>query len=162
MMGRNCDKKVSLRQRPPRALSPGLRVQPPLGRTTLPGIPSAQRAVGRAPPMASSNPNRRRTAFRLRRQDGGWAQPPSGSGTVRKDVGKGRSPTSPAEAAGPRRGLEVREVSRAQAGLRERRWPFMQLVSQGRGTERPLRAYSRSHTIGPIGAFGGPAAFWEV
>ncbi|XP_036088449.1 tigger transposable element-derived protein 1 isoform X3 [Rousettus aegyptiacus] len=105
-MERNCDEKVSLRQRQPRAPSPGLRVQPPLGRTTFPGIPSAQRAVGRAPSMASSNPSRRLTSLRVRRQDGGWAQPPSGSGTVRKDVGKGRSPTSPAEAAGPRRGLE--------------------------------------------------------
>lgn len=112
-MERNCDEKVSLRQRQPRAPSPGLRVQPPLGRTTFPGIPSAQRAVGRAPSMASSNPSRRLTSLRVRRQDGGWAQPPSGSGTVRKDVGKGRSPTSPAEAASPHRGLEVRAVSHA-------------------------------------------------
>lgn len=112
--------------------------------------------------MASSNPSSRRTAFRLRRQDGGWAQPPSGSGTVRKDMGKGRSPTGPAEAAGPRCGLQVGAVSRAQAGLRERGWPFMLHESRCRGTERPLRAHSRMRTTGPIGAFGCPAVFWEV
>lgn len=50
----------------------------------------------------------------------------SGEPCCGQDVGKGRSPTGPAEAGGPRRCREVRAVGRAQAGLRgrERGRPF--------------------------------------
>lgn len=78
-------------------------------------------------------------------------------------MGKGRSPTGPVEAAGPRRCLEVRAILRAQAGFRvRRRPPFSRLWSPGWDGERPLRAQSGSRASGLMGAFGGSAAFWEM
>lgn len=67
-------------------------------------------------------------------------------------MGRGRSPTGPAEAGGPSRRREVRAVGCAQAVLRSRE----------EEEEKPLNVQPRTHAPGPIGARGGRAAFWEM
>lgn len=79
-------------------------------------------------------------------------------------MGKSHSPTGPAEAAGPRRGLEVRTVGRAGARspVAGAGTPFPLVPKGGMGMERGRCALSRMGADGPIGASRGPAAVGEL
>lgn len=77
-------------------------------------------------------------------------------------MGKGRSPTGPAEAAGPHRSPEVRAVGSAQDELRAQGCLTRGSSWGKKGTERPLRTLPGRAPLDQSEPFGGPRAFRET